>query len=390
MKDDRLKMGRLGLLYAAYFGSLALIFPFLPIYLDLRGFSPSRIGLILAAIEGAGVAGPFVLSRLADRSGHYRLVMTLMVFLASLFLFLMDSVTLFPLVLLFALLNGFFFKPISGMADALSGRLLCDSSMNYGKVRIWGTISFVSISIILQFTGIMDSDDPRRFMSTFLIALAVLFIVMPLVTGSVPHDESAEAAPPGGLRNMPSGFYALLALTFTGNIGFAIHQAFGSLYYSEILGVAAVSSVFALAALSEIPSLFFGGRILGKLGHRRMLFIALIAGVVRLGILALSSSIFLIYASQLLHALMFGFYLIAGVNWVNRMVHPGSRALGMGLFMAAGFSGSQLVGSALGGFLLEHGGFPLLFGVSAAFPLAGMIWMLADRRIGRIDNSLQV
>ncbi len=384
MKDSRREIIRLGLVYAAYFASIAVIFPYLPIYLRLRGFSPSRIGLTLAAIEMAGVVSPFLLSRLADRSGQYRMVLRGMVLAAGATLYLLDMVSLFPLVLLMAFLNGLVYKPTSGIVDALTGRILKDPSANYGRVRVWGTISFIFISLVLQAAGIMDSTDTNRYISMFLMALGVVFIALVAVPAP-PDSTEADTSRSGGLGSMPKGYFSLLALSLVGNIGFAIHQAFGSLYYSEILGVAAVSGLFALASFTEIPSLFYGGRILGFLGHRRMIFIALAAGAVRLVVLAMIPHGLPLYLSQLTHALSFGFFWIAGVNWVNRMVPVQSRALGMGLFQAATFSGAMLTGSAVGGFLLEWGGFPLLFGIGAGFPLIGMAWMLLDRRIGKID-----
>ncbi len=385
--DSTGKMLRLGLLYAVYFGTIAVIFPFFAIYLNLRGFSPSRIGLILAATEAAGVTAPFVLGRLADRTGRYRSVMAVMVLITASALLLLHQVSFFPLVLLSAFIYGFFFKPLSGLADALSGRVLSDSSANYGKVRLGGTLGFILVSLTLQSIGVMESNTAGRYMTVFLIALLVLFMFLPLSSAVPPHEEVDHQTPRTGLRGMPPGYYSLLGLSLFGNIGFAIHQSFASLYYSEIVGVAAVGGLFALAAFTEIPSLFFGGRILKALGHRRMLFLALGAGALRLIILALFPSTLPIYLSQLTHALIFGFYIIAGVDWVNRKVHSRSRALGMGLFVAAVFSGAQLLGSAFGGYLLEFGGFRLLFGVGAGFPVAGMLWMLIDRRIGRIGGT---
>lgn len=384
MKDSRLTMSRLGLLYAAYFGTIAVIAPYLAIYLRLRGFSPSRIGLILASIESAAVLSPFVLARLADRSGRYRTVMAAMIAAAILALFLMNRAPTVAALIPWAFLFGLVYKPFAPIIDALSGNVLKDSSANYGPVRLWGTVCFIAISMILQSVGVMDSSSTGLYITAFIIALAALLVTVPLAPAAPVPVEADAGAPDGDAGRMPPGYFSFLALSFIGNLGFAIHQAFGSLYYSETVGVAAVSSLFALAAFTEIPSLLYGGRILKYLGHRRMLMIALGAGVLRLMLLAVFTEAVPIYLSQLTHAFSFGFFLIVGVNWVNRMVPARRRAQGMGLLMAAGFSGAQLAGSALGGFLLEWGGFPLLFGAGSGFPLAGMIWILADRRIGRV------
>ena len=379
--DPRIRMARLGLLYAVIFGSIAILYPYLSLYLDLRGFSPSSIGLILGMMEIAGLAAPFALSRFADRTGHFRSIMALMILMAAAGLAILHRSHSFPVILLAVMVYGFFFKPISSMSDALSGRVLIDSTVNYGRVRVWGTVSFVLVSLYLQGTGVMESDSPRRYMTAFFVALAAIFIIIPAAPGAPLHDNASMKAN-FGLRGMPKGYYSFLLIGFIGNIGFAVYQAFGALYFAEIVGVGGVSGLFALASITEIPSLFFGGRILGSLGHRRMLFIAQGTCLLRLVILALFPYALPVALSQLTHAFCFGFFLISGVDWVNRIVPVRRRALGMGLFIAVTFSGSQLVGSALGGYLLEFGGFSLMFGIGALFPLLGMIWLLADRRIG--------
>lgn len=66
-----------------------------------------------------------------------------------------------------------------------------------------------------------------------------------------------------------------------------------------------------------------------------------------LTVLALFPSLVPITVSQLTHAFTFGFFLIAGVDWVNRIIPGRQRALGMGLFTSINLSGSLLVASSL-------------------------------------------
>ena len=58
MNPDR-NVLRLSVVYGVLFGAFAVIFPFLPIYLDTLGYSPSRIGLLLGIMELSGLAAPF-------------------------------------------------------------------------------------------------------------------------------------------------------------------------------------------------------------------------------------------------------------------------------------------------------------------------------------------
>jgi len=371
---------RFGFLYAALFGAVAVIYPFIPIYFDLRGYSPSRIGLLLGAIEVSGIIAPFIVSRIADHSGRFRTVISWSLVLSLFSLFILNRLSAFPAMLAGALALGFFMKPVVSLIDALTGRSLADSSRNYGMVRVWGTISFIFISLILQFTGIFESGGSHRLYLAMLAAMGVQLIAVPIAPGAPDHTDSGKDDRSVGSRQLPKSFVSFLLVCFLGNIGYSVYQSFGALYISEIAGVSWVSGLFALAAFSEIPAMIFGGRLIQKIGHKRVLSIAFAAGILRLSILSQFPSLVPVALSQLTHAFTYGFFLITAVDWVNRYVPVRRRALGMGLFMSISFSGSLLVGSSLGGFLLEAGGFPVLFGVAVFFPSAALLWLWFDRR----------
>lgn len=383
--DPVRRLIRLGALYAVIFGAVAVIYPFIPIYFKLRGFSPSRIGLFLAAIEVSGIIAPFLVSRIADRTGHFRTVIGGMIFLAAMSFTVLNRLATFPAVLIGSLALGFFMKPIISLTDALSGRCLSDSSRNYGRVRVWGTVSFIVISLTLQFTGVLETGGAQRIYLAILTAMSFQFIFLSVAPPAPAHSDTPDSAYPAVSKRLPTGFISFLLVCFIGNIGFAVYQSFGTLYFAEIVGVSRVSGLIALAAFSEIPAMLYGGRIIGKLGHRRMLSIALAAGIIRLVILTFFPSTLPIVFSQLTHALTYGFFLLVGIDWVNRTIPARQRALGMGLFMSICFSGALLVGSSLGGFLLEAGGFPMLFGLGTVFPASALIWLWTDRRFEKWD-----
>ncbi len=392
--DSPSRLIRFGLLYAAIFGAIAVIYPFIPIYFSLRGFSPSRIGLLLGAMEVSAIIAPFVVSRIADQTGRFRTVIAVCVLLGGISLVILHQLTVFTAVIAGSLALGFFMKPVVSLADALTGRCLADSSRNYGRVRVWGTVSFIIISLALQLTGVFESGGYQRIYQALLIAMIFQILSVPIVPGAPVHKDSESDSIITGLTRhpgFPRGFVSFLLVCFIGNIGYAVYQSFGSLYFSEIAGVSWVSGLIALAAVSEIPAMIFGGRVIKRLGHRRMLSIAFGAGILRLLILSLFPSIIPIAVSQLTHAFTYGFFLLTGVDWVNRTIPANQRALGMGLFMSISFSGSLLVGSILGGFLLESGGFPMLFGTAVFFPVVALLWLWLDKRFKNghsLDDTL--
>ena len=95
---------------------------------------------------------------------------------------------------------------------------------------------------------------------------------------------------------------------------------------------------------------------------------------------ALATGLPAVVGAQLLHALTFGVFHTAGVAFVQLKVHPSRRALGMAVYMSMGIGVSGFLGSAAGGYLLEHLGFRTLFGSYAIVPLLGVLLLLLVRK----------
>ena len=61
---------RLGLFFAAYFGLVGILAPYMPLYFEQRGLSAVEIGLLIALGQAMRMVGPNLWGWLADRSGH--------------------------------------------------------------------------------------------------------------------------------------------------------------------------------------------------------------------------------------------------------------------------------------------------------------------------------
>ena len=382
--DSRVRILRFGIFFAVLYGAVAVIYPFIPIYFHLRGFSPSRIGLLLGAVEISGILAPLLVSEPADRSGRFRTVLAALALLAALSVAVMDRLTSPAGILAASIALGFFLRPIPPLTDALTGRVLVDSAKNYGSVRVWGSFSFILLSLLLQVTQVLENGGPRRLAVAFILALAAVIITLPVVPPTVAHPRPSPTPGTAPVRTpIPPDFFVFLIFCFFGNLGFAAYRSFGSIYFSELFGLPAVSGLMALASISEIPAMLFGGRLLRRFGHQKIFAAALAAIVLRLAVLSAASSLLPIALSQLTHSLTYGIFLIAGVDWVNRRVPQDRRALGMSLFAGTAFGASILTSGIIGGFLVEYGGFSRLFGIAALFTVIPLLiisfrWFPAD------------
>ena len=89
--------------------------------------------------------------------------------------------------------------------------------------------------------------------------------------------------------------------------------------------------------------------------------------------------------TMLFHGAGFGLLLVGGVTHVSRHAPAGAAATAQGVLTAVVFSLAMIVGPGLGGLAAGAWGLPVMFGISAAVGVVGVVLMsiaVADRDSG--------
>ncbi len=356
--------------------------PYLAVLIRDLGYGSTLIGLLLGLFEVAGIAGPFLLGRFSDRRGRYRPALALA--------FMLILVALPPLVTLrHPLLSALFLvvmaiglRSIVPLLDA-AATLGLGSTGTYGRVRSIGSFSFVLMALLLQVTPVFRPDRAVHialwYGATALAALASLG----LLPEGGPRSDPAVRRYPGDKkpRNLwTPAFIAGLVMIGFGRLAMAPITSFFSLYVVEELRLDAVGLMWALAAGSEIPVIFFSGTLIRRYGPPRLLAVSVLAVAVRLGVYALFPSLSGAVVGQLLHSLCYGLFHPAAVAFVTTHVAPENRAVGMTMYLSFGIGLPTFLGSTAGGLVLELAGYRVLFGVYITFALISFLLYLALRR----------
>ena len=127
--------------------------PYWPIWLESRGLGTVEIGLIIGASFWPRIVTSLVVPNLADRFGRRRLAMTLTTALTLIGLLAFALVSEFWLFMLLSLLTGATWSCILPLADAISLDRTASAGLDYGRVRLWGSITFILMSIIGGFAS---------------------------------------------------------------------------------------------------------------------------------------------------------------------------------------------------------------------------------------------
>ncbi len=383
-------MFRFSLYYFFLFTTFAVLAPHFQLFLAAKGFSKGEVGLLLGCFELAGAIGPIVLGHLGDRLGKRRGALLLAMACSAAMLAPLNWLSGFWPAVPFVVILGFMYKSTIPLGDALACSELPDPEHQYGRARVMGSISFVLALLAISAFGLIDKTSSGSILVCFAVSVALCLPAIALLPDR--HRRTVAVGGIGG-DGFDRVFWLGIAVIALGRLGMAAHYSFFSLYLCEEIGLSSPGWVWAIGATAEMPLIFFGGRVVRRFGLVAMLAAALVAVSLRLTVYALLPTLAAVMAAQLLHALTFGVFHIAAIEFIRRKVPKRRVALAMAIYMSVGLGAPALLGSSAGGFIIERYGYRMLFLTYAAAPLVGLVCLVAGRkgiaRLGKAGTDIQ-
>lgn len=375
------------LLFAIY----GVVNAYLPILLFDLGYSATLIGILQGVFEAAGLIFPIMVSSRVDKKGNFGAVMILLALLMAVVLPPLVYVHNFWVTAAVMALFAVGFKGAVPVADALVSRMLGKNNTNYGRVRVMGSIGFVCITLLLQFTHLIDSSSPASIalwigMPSMLFAASIL--VIPGLLKALPPPDSATDSPGVvrserfsflALKEFPVSFWIGIALIFLGYLGMTPSQRFFSLYVQEYLHLKSYAGLWALAAAAEVPFMFLSGKFIRRWGTEKIIVLSLLAITLRNLVYAVFPSFGGAVAGQLFHAICFGLFHPAAVIFVTQRAPKHLVAVGLTLYSSVSVGIASVIGNVIGGIVIDHAGYRLLFTGFSLFPLVGIFLFVQMR-----------
>lgn len=358
------------LAYFLMFSHLAVYVQYLQLHLRNLGYGNGEVGLLMGLLQISGVAGALLMGAIVDRRPITRTLLSVAIAGSAVLLVVLGFARGLAAAIPITIAIGLLFRSEIPLLDTHVSLVLHDTGHDYGRLRVWGTIGFVAISLGFQFAGYPRPDIDGSIVVTFLAVAAAYLVAVAFLP---PARVEARQRSGGRGERLPRAFWLVVAIVFLGNTGFSAHTAFFSLYVQDMLPGFLVSGAWAIGAAAEIPVMLFGGNAIRRVGVRVLLVVATAATAARLLIYALAPRTGPVLAAQLLHALTFGALHVAGMGFVTRAVEPEARGRAVSLYNAFGFGMPGLLGGVLGGQILEYLGFSTLFWVFALPPAAGAV-----------------
>lgn len=292
----------LALAYAALFVSIGVYMPFFPVLLADRGFSPEAIGLAMAIPVILRLFTLPAAGALSDRVAKPRTFLVVLGLLASLgfvWVGLASGTIAICAALAFASL---FWNPAFPLLESYALRLASRGKIDYGRIRIWGSISFVAANLGAGvLLGFWSPDTVAWMIAVAFAVFAFCAIAAPAMPALPLHLEEQGSLKPS--RLLVAGVVAAAFI----QASHALLYAFASIHWERAgLSSFSIGLLWAVGVLAEIMLFTFGTKVTRIFSPMTLIGIGGVAAVLRFGVLALDPPAALLFPLQLLHGLTFG------------------------------------------------------------------------------------
>ena len=371
----------IGSQYFLYFGVLGIFLPFFNLYCYHLGFSGLHIGILSAVRSAALIVFPLIWGALADRLDARRPIYILCNFCSAiiwmLYLFTID----FWPMLAITIFYGMFFAPIISFLEAFTMDLLGREKKSYGRIRVWGSISF--ITVVLALGKIIDLYSVEIIVVLILAGSLILSIISTRIPGI---QIVKKKWPSRGARNLlQRRVLVFLFCAFLMLVSHSAYYGFFSIHLENLgYGNAFIGLAWALASTAEILVMIRSDQIFRRFSIESVLIFSFMTAALRWLILFLAHSAAIILLSQILHAVTYGTFHIGSILYIDRLAPDKAKTLGQAVNNATSYGLGLMVGFFFNGYLYEITGSFFLFIISCHIALFGGLFFwgfsLVDRK----------
>ncbi|KAB7739015.1 MFS transporter [Parvibaculum sedimenti] len=321
----------LALRLSVFYASLCLFsgvqVPFFPVWLKAKGLGPQEISIIMAATMFLRIAAGPLFAFLADRLDNRRRVVIALAWGSLIAVCLYTVSNGFWQIFLVTLLLMSLWPSITPLIEALAMKAAHDHGIDYGRVRLWCSITFIGASLGVGW--LLGWQSPLVISTCLILAIMVNLAGAYLLAPEVP-TRMRSTRNGGQLRaalaiaREPLFLIGLVTASLIQSTH-AVYYAFGTLnwqklgYSNEVIGI-----LWGVGVVAEIILFAFSGKVVARVGAVRMMSLGAAASVLRWGVTAMSPPLWVLFPLQTLHAFT---YCAAHLGTIHFLARATPRSL---------------------------------------------------------------
>lgn len=327
--------------------------------------SGTQAGAVFGTTALASMISPFFIGYFADRFFATQRLLAALHAIGAVLLFTVAHATSFGQVYGLMLLYCICFFPTIPLTNTLTLRHISDAGGQFPLIRVFATIGWIVISLVIGGLHIEASASP------FMIGSA-LSIVMSLYCLTLPDTPPARLGRGTSWRQIlgldalvllkDRSFLVFLIASILACIPITFYFSFTNVYLNAV-GWPNAAGKMSLGQASEVIMMLLMPVIYRRFSIKAILAAGLLAWSIRYALLALGSpgaGVWMFYAAILLHGICFDFFTMTGQIYTDQRApaHLRSTAQGFLTFLTYGvgmFLGSLLSGTTIDFFTSPSG-----------------------------------
>ena len=350
--------------YFIFFGVMGIVLPYFNLYcyhLNLSGLEIGIIGstrslLMIVCSLGWGI--------IADRYQNRRFLYIVCQFVYAVVSILFLYAHTFVEILCVTILASIFYSPLISFMEAFTMDLIGHNKHAYGPIRLWGSIQF--IVMVLCVGALLNHFSYHIIIHMIVIGgflQALVALAIPKTTQKVEVKRQSDF----GVFKQSHVLIYLLGL-FLMLFSHGTYYAFSSIHLEQMGASSNEIAIFwALGSISEIFVMLNSTRLFNRFRVESVLNFSFGVAALRWFLMFYSTSVIFSIMTQILHAVTYGAFHVAGILYMDRCMPNASKTTGQAVNNAIGYGLGIMAGTFLSGYLFE------LVGTYYAFLFSGLI-----------------
>ncbi len=363
---------RLSSFYFFYFALLGCISPYWALFLDGRGYSAVEIGELMALFGLVRMIAPNIWGALGDYTGRRMMLLRLgcgICFVVFANIFWVDG---FLSMAILMVGYGFFWAAVLPQFEVVTLNYLKERTDDYSKIRIWGSLGFVVMVLVL---GWLFNFVSVSALPVFMLTLLLAILLSSLAVRSEKRTEK-ESGGAGFLALLlrPSVMAFLLA-AFLMQFSHGAYYTFFSLFLQRFeYGSSWIGFLWALGVLAEVLVFLVIHRAFQHITYKAVLIFSLFLAALRWYLTAhFADVLWVLVLAQLTHAATFGAMHAVSMHYIHRFFKGRHQGQGQALFSSLTYGAGGALGAYVSGFVWLKDFGVSMFEYAALSALLGML-----------------
>ena len=354
---------RLSSFYFFYFASLGALIPYWSLYLKSLDYSAQSIGVLMAIIPATKIFAPYLWGWMADHTRHPLSIIRLANLLAVVTFAGVFVNTGFVWLALVLFAFSFFWNSSLPLFEAMTLNHLGDDEHKYSVIRLWGSLGFIMMVVLLgEYFDITSIDRAPVIITVLLTGILLASLIVPERL-SKQHESQV---PIMHVIRQPV-VLAFLLVCFLMLVSHGPYYTFYSIYlenhgYSRGM----IGLLWAIGVMAEVIVFLIMHRLLVAIDIRKLLLVTCALTSLRWLLIGFFiDTLSVLFFAQLFHAFSFGVFHAVSISLVHRFFTGRHQGRGQALYASLSFGAGGAAGSLLSGVLWDRIDHAWLFTLAA-------------------------